>query len=120
MSIQPKRGEVWWADMGTGVGSEQRGQRPVLVIQNDIGNFHSPTIIAASITDGKKKHLPTHVQLGKEHGLPKDSVVMLEQIRTIDKQRMSSRIGVLSESDICKVNVALLISLELGAGLHDR
>lgn len=113
MKHYPKRGEVWWADMGTGVGSEQRGARPVLVIQNNIGNIHSPTIIVAAITDGKKKHIPTHVQLGKEHGLPKDSVVMLEQIRTIDKRRLNSRVSMLNDQDMKHVVEALKISLGL-------
>jgi mRNA interferase MazF len=113
MRHYPKRGEVWWADMGTGVCSEQRGARPVLVIQNDIGNIHSPTIIVAAITDGKKKHIPTHVQLGKKHGLPKDSVVMLEQIRTIDKRRLNRKVSMLDDLDMKDVVVALKISVGL-------
>jgi len=113
MRHYPRHGEVWWADMGTGVGSEQRGARPVLVIQNDIGNIHSPTIIVAAITDAKKKYLPTHIQLGKEHGLPKNSVVMLEQIRTLDKRRLNRRVGELNDQNMKDLAEALKVSFGL-------
>lgn len=113
MKMMAKRGELWWADMGTGVGSEQRGERPVLMLQNDIGNFHSPTVIVAAVTDGEKKHLPTHIQLGRAHGLPKDSVAMLEQIRTIDKRRLINRICRLNDADMSIVDSAIRISLGL-------
>jgi len=113
MRHYPKRGEIWWADMGTGVGSEQQGPRPVLIIQNDVGNVFSPTVIVAAITDAKKKHLPTHIQLGREHGLPKNSVVMLEQIRTLDKKRLNRRVGELSQQNLRDLNSALQISVGL-------
>jgi mRNA interferase MazF len=90
-----KRGDVFYADLSPVVGSEQGGVRPVLVIQNDIGNKYSPTIIIAAITSQiNKAKLPTHVEItGQEYGLPKDSVILLEQIRTIDKKRLREKIG---------------------------
>lgn len=120
MKTQGKRGDIFWATLGTGAGSEQSGLRPVLVIQNDIGNRHSPTVIIAAITDGKKKHLPTHVQISKGQGLPKDSIVMLEQIRTIDKQRLSDQIGSLNEYDMYDVGVAMQVSLGLMEVEHEH
>ena len=90
-----QRGEMYYADLGRGVGSEQEGRRPVVIIQNDIGNKHSPTVIVAAITTktaGKRK-LPTHFEIGAEHGLKAPSLVLLEQIRTIDKHRLVKRIG---------------------------
>lgn len=108
-----KRGELYYADLSPVVGSEQGGVRPVLVIQNDIGNKYSPTIIAAAITSKlNKAKLPTHIELSsKEYGLEKDSVVLLEQIRTIDKTRLKDKIGELSESKMIQVNKAMMISL---------
>jgi len=108
-----KRGELYYADLSPVVGSEQGGVRPVLVVQNDVGNRYSPTVIAAAITSqlGKAK-LPTHIALNAgEYGLPKDSVVLLEQIRTIDKRRLREKIGELPISLMHKVNDALMISL---------
>ena len=108
-----KRGELYYADLSPVVGSEQGGVRPVLVVQNDVGNKYSPTVIAAAVTSqmGKAK-LPTHIQItAGDYGLPKDSVVLLEQIRTIDKRRLRERIGELPLSLMKKVNDALLISL---------
>ena len=108
-----KRGEIYYADLSPVVGSEQGGTRPILVIQNDIGNKYSPTIIAAAITSKlNKAKLPTHIELSaSEYGLEKDSVVLLEQIRTIDKQRLKTKISTLSDFKMQQVNQAMLISL---------
>ncbi|MGI6701048.1 MAG: type II toxin-antitoxin system PemK/MazF family toxin [Christensenellales bacterium] len=108
-----KRGELYYADLSPVVGSEQGGVRPVLIVQNDIGNKYSPTIIAAAITSQMNKaRLPTHIELSaKEFGLQKDSVVLLEQIRTLDKRRIKEKIGELPEELMKKVNDGLLISL---------
>jgi len=108
-----KRGEMYYADLSPVIGSEQGGIRPVLVVQNDIGNKYSPTVIAAAITSKQTKaKLPTHIQLnGGEYGLPLDSVVLLEQIRTLDKRRLREKIGELSLDEMQKVNDGLLISL---------
>lgn len=108
-----KRGELYYADLSPVVGSEQGGVRPVLVVQNDIGNKYSPTVIAAAVTSqmGKAK-LPTHIELSAgDYGLMKDSVVLLEQIRTIDKRRLRERIGILPLDMMKRVNDALMISL---------
>lgn len=90
-----KRGEIYYADLSPVVGSEQGGVRPVLIVQNDVGNKHSPTVIAAAITSQREKaKLPTHIELEADScGLSKDSVVLLEQIRTIDKKRLKERMG---------------------------
>lgn len=108
-----KRGELYYADLSPVVGSEQGGIRPVLIIQNDVGNKYSPTIIAAAITSQiNKAKIPTHIELeGKAVGLPKDSVVLLEQLRTLDKRRLKEKIGVLNTSKMKMVDTALLISL---------
>ena len=113
MSI--KRGEIYYADLSPVVGSEQGGIRPVLIVQNDIGNRHSPTVIAAAITSQKEKvKLPTHIELSADGcGLAKDSVVLLEQIRTIDKKRLKERMGELDNGSMNKVNNALSISFGL-------
>ena len=110
-----KRGDIFYADLSPVVGSEQGGIRPVIIIQNDIGNKYSPTIIVAAITSQiNKAKLPTHVEISsEEYGLNKDSVVLLEQIRTVDKKRLKEKIGHMSEKDIQKVDQALLISLGL-------
>ena len=110
-----KRGDVFFADLSPVVGSEQGGQRPVLVIQNDVGNKYSPTVIVAAITAKiSKAKLPTHVEIHKEDvGLLKDSVVLLEQIRTIDKKRLIQQLGTLSPDLMEKVDLALLISMGL-------
>jgi len=110
-----KRGDVFFADLSPVVGSEQGGVRPVLVIQNDIGNRFSPTVIVAAITAQiQKAKLPTHVEIeAKKHGLEKDSVVLLEQIRTIDKQRLTDKITHLDEELMRRVDEALQISLGL-------
>jgi mRNA interferase MazF len=107
-----KRGELYYADLSPVVGSEQGGIRPVLVVQNDIGNKYSPTIIAAAITSKiNKAKLPTHIELPSSYGLAKDSVILLEQIRTLDKRRLKERIGELPPSTMVRVNRAILISL---------
>ena len=108
-----KKGDLFFADLSPVVGSEQGGVRPVLVVQNDVGNKYSPTIIVAAVTSqtGKAK-LPTHVQLqATQGGLSKDSVVLLEQLRTIDKQRLKEKIGALSENQLPDVVTALSVSL---------
>ena len=108
-----KRGELYYADLSPVVGSEQGGVRPVLVVQNDVGNKYSPTVIAAAVTSQiNKAKLPTHIELSAiDYGLSKDSVVLLEQIRTLDKKRLKERIGELPLSTMERVNTALLISL---------
>ena len=108
-----KRGELYYADLSPVVGSEQGGIRPVLVVQNDVGNKYSPTVIAAAVTSRiNKAKLPTHIELNAvEYGLSKDSVVLLEQIRTLDKRRLKERIGELSPKTMIMVDDALLISL---------
>lgn len=108
-----KRGELYYADLSPVVGSEQGGIRPILIVQNDTGNKYSPTVIAAAITSQlNKAKLPTHIELSCEDvGLQKNSVILLEQIRTLDKRRLKEKIGVLPLSTMRKVNVALLISL---------
>ena len=110
-----KRGEIYYADLSPVVGSEQGGIRPVLVVQNDIGNKYSPTVIVAAITSQiNKAKLPTHVEISAtEYGLPKDSVILLEQIRTIDKKRLKEKIGYLSPEAMNKVDEALQISFGL-------
>lgn len=107
-----KRGDLYYADLSPVIGSEQGGVRPILIVQNDIGNKHSPTIIAAAITSQiNKAKLPTHIEIDTTCGLLKDSVVLAEQIRTLDKQRLMDKIGTLEESIMQRVNSALLISL---------
>ena len=108
-----KRGELYYADLSPVVGSEQGGLRPILIVQNDVGNKYSPTIIAAAITSQiNKAKLPTHIELdASTYGLSKDSVVLLEQIRTLDKSRIRERIGELDSFKMQKVNEALFISL---------
>ena len=107
-----KRGEIYFADLSPVVGSEQGGVRPVLVIQNDIGNKYSPTVIAAAITSQiSKTKLPTHIELEHTSGLPKDSVVLLEQIRTLDKRRLKEKVCELSTIKMAEINQALLVSL---------
>lgn len=110
-----KRGFIFYADLSPVVGSEQGGVRPVLVVQNNVGNKYSPTVIVAAITSHiEKAKLPTHVELsGEKHGLEKDSVILLEQIRTIDKQRLQQKVTELDESVMGKINEAMKISLGL-------
>ncbi|MDB5085232.1 MAG: type toxin-antitoxin system PemK/MazF family toxin [Bacilli bacterium] len=110
-----KRGDVFFADLSPVVGSEQGGFRPVLIIQNDIGNRFSPTVIVAAITAQiQKAKLPTHVEIDAEtYGLDRDSVILLEQIRTIDKQRLTDKITHLDDELMGRVNEALQISIGL-------
>lgn len=111
-----KRGDIYYADLSPVVGSEQGGMRPVLIVQNDTGNKHSPTVIAAAITSQiGKARLPTHIELGaKSYGLSKDSVILLEQIRTIDKRRLKEHMGKLDEDLMNKVDNAIAVSFGLG------
>ena len=113
--MQIKRGDLYYADLSPVVGSEQGGVRPVVIIQNDVGNKYSPTVIAAAITSKiNKAKLPTHIEINAESfGLPKDSVVLTEQIRTIDKKRLKEKIGHLNEVYMEKVNDALTVSFGL-------
>ncbi len=110
-----KRGDIYYADLSPVVGSEQGGVRPVLIVQNDVGNKFSPTVIAAAITSQRdKNNLPTHIEVNAQNcGLSKDSVVLLEQVRTIDKRRLKEKMGALDSSDMGKINNALSISFGL-------
>jgi transcriptional modulator of mazE/toxin, mazF len=111
-----RRGDIYYADLSPVVGSEQGGLRPVLIIQNDIGNRYSPTVIAAAITSRMSKtHLPTHIDVFADRvGLAKDSVILLEQIRTLDKRRLREKMGHLDEGMMNEVNTAIAISFGLG------
>ena len=111
-----RRGDIFYADLSPVVGSEQGGLRPVLIVQNDVGNKYSPTVIAAAITSKMSKtHLPTHIDIYAEKvGLQKDSVVLLEQIRTIDKQRLKEKMGHLDDTAMSAVDNAISISFGLG------
>jgi len=110
-----KRGDIYYAELNPVIGSEQGGTRPVLIISNDIGNRHSPTVIVAAITSRvhTKAKLPTHTAIRDFEGLNKDSIILLEQIRTIDKKRLQEYIGMLSESEMARVDKALAISVAL-------
>lgn len=110
-----RRGDIYYADLSPVVGSEQGGVRPVLIIQNNVGNRFSPTVIAAAITSqNSKAKLPTHIRLYADNsGLSKDSVVLLEQIRTLDKKRLKEKMGTLNSHDMYKVDEALSISFGL-------
>ena len=110
-----KRGDIFYADLRPVVGSEQGGIRPVLIIQNNVGNRHSPTVICAAITSKMNKaKLPTHIEINAElYGIEKDSVILLEQLRTIDKRRLKDKVCHLVDAMLDKVNHALEISLEL-------
>lgn len=115
MDTTVKRGDIFYADLSPVVGSEQGGTRPVLIVQNDMGNRHSPTVIAAAITSQMNKaKLPTHIELtGRNVGLTKDSVVLLEQIRTIDKRRLREHTGHADRSVMDQVDSALAVSFGL-------
>ncbi|WP_270650351.1 type II toxin-antitoxin system PemK/MazF family toxin [Longicatena caecimuris] len=110
-----KRGDIFYADLNPVVGSEQGGRRPVLIISNDIGNRHSPTVIVAAITSRvhTKAKLPTHTAVNDFEGLDKDSIILLEQIRTIDKQRLKQHMGMMPENIMARVDKALAISISL-------
>ncbi len=111
-----RRGEIYYADLSPVVGSEQGGVRPVLIVQNDVGNRYSPTVIAAAITSQKEKaKLPTHIEIeAQQCGLARNSVVLLEQIRTIDKRRLKEKMGRLDDGSMNQIDSALSISF----GLH--
>lgn len=108
-----KRGDIFYADLSPVVGSEQGGVRPVLIVQNDIGNKYSPTVIIAAVTSQiNKAKLPTHVEISaNDFGLAKDSVILLEQIRTVDKRRLREKIGKVNDALMHRVNEALAVSL---------
>ena len=110
-----KRGDIFYADLSPVVGSEQGGMRPVLIVQNDTGNKHSPTVIAAAITSQTGKgRLPTHIELNAQSvGLSRDSVILLEQVRTIDKSRLRERMGKLDDTTMTKVDNAIAVSFGL-------
>jgi len=110
-----KRGDILYADLSPVIGSEQGGLRPVLIVQNDIGNKYSPTVIVAAITSQiNKAKLPTHIEISaEEYGLTKDSVVLLEQVRTIDKKRLKEKVGHINDDLVPSINEALSISLGL-------
>ena len=112
-----KRGDIYYADLSPVVGSEQGGIRPVLIIQNDVGNKYSPTVIAAAITSRiNKAKMPTHIELpAQDYGLSKDSVILTEQIRTLDKQRLKEKMGHLDDRLMNEVNNAIAVSFGLGA-----
>ncbi|MBP1578313.1 MAG: type II toxin-antitoxin system PemK/MazF family toxin [Oscillospiraceae bacterium] len=112
-----KRGDIFYADLSPVVGSEQGGVRPVLIVQNDVGNRYSPTVIAAALTSQKdKSRLPTHIELSSQScGLSRDSIVLLEQIRTIDKRRLKERMGRLDDVSMTRINHALEVSFGLGS-----
>ena len=111
-----KRGDIYYADLSPVVGSEQGGLRPVLIIQNDVGNRYSPTVIAAAITSRMgKNRLPTHIDIHADKvGLSKDSVVLLEQVRTLDKRRLKEKLGHLDDGMMSDVNTAIAVSFGLG------
>ena len=111
-----KRGDIYYADLSPVVGSEQGGMRPVVIVQNDVGNKYSPTVIAAAITSQvNKAKLPTHIELqANDFGLAKDSVILAEQVRTIDKKRLRERMGHLGDDIMDRLNDALSISFGLG------
>ncbi len=117
-----KRGEIYYADLSPVVGSEQGGVRPVLVISNDLGNYFSPTVIAAAVTAKmEKSSLPTHIDIEKtEQGLDKDSVILLEQIRTIDKTRIKEKVCTLEEETMEKANEALKISIGIDVVVNEK
>lgn len=114
--MQPvRRGDIYYADLSPVVGSEQGGVRPVLIVQNNVGNRHSPTVIAAAITSQiNKAKMPTHIELGaRSFGLTKDSIVLTEQIRTLDKRRLREKMGSLDEAYMSRVDEALAVSFGL-------
>ncbi len=120
--MQVRRGDIFYADLSPVVGSEQGGVRPVLIVQNNVGNRFSPTVIAAAITSQKEKaNLPTHISVqSTAGGLTRDSIVLLEQIRTIDKQRLKEHMGRLDELSMNRVDQALQISFGLTPGIPDE
>ena len=117
--MKVKRGEIYYADLSPVIGSEQAGVRPVLIVQNDVGNKFSPTIIAIAITSKQKVRLPTHIEIeGTRYGLDKDSVILAEQIRTLDKKRLREKVGKLDEETMEKVKKAIEISFGIRGELN--
>ena len=116
-----RRGDIYYADLSPVVGSEQGGLRPVLIIQNDVGNRYSPTVIAAAITSRLgKTRLPTHIGIyASEVGLSRDSVILLEQVRTLDKRRLKEKMGHLDDRQMRDVNTAISVSFGLGSPAED-
>jgi mRNA interferase MazF len=116
-TVTVKRGDIYYADLSPVVGSEQGGVRPVLIVQNDVGNRFSPTVIAAAITSqSEKANLPTHIKVNASgSGLAKDSIVLLEQVRTIDKQRLKEKMGTLDPLAMHRIDRALSISFGLSS-----
>ena len=117
-----RRGDIYYADLNPVIGSEQGGRRPVLIISNDTGNRHSPTVIIAAITglEHTKAKLPTHTIVMDIKGLEKNSIVLLEQIRTIDKQRLKQYMGMIPNNIMARVDKALAISVSLRGGINER
>ena len=114
--MEVSRGEIYYADLSPVVVSEQGGVRPVLIVQNDVGNRYSPTVIIAAITSQlDKAKLPTHIEIKKEYGLEKDSVILLEQIRTLDKRRLKEKVCTIDNETMQKVDIAIMISLGITA-----
>ena len=115
-----KRGDIYYADLSPVIGSEQGGLRPVLIVQNDVGNKYSPTVIAAAITSKMSKtKLPTHIDvIGENAGLAKDSIILLEQIRTIDKKRLKEKMGHLDDETMTIVNTAIQVSFGLSGAVN--
>lgn len=115
-----KRGDIFYADLSPVVGSEQDGIRPVVIIQNNLGNKYSPTVIVLPITTKFKSNLPTHIPIKKgKSGLLKDSVILIEQVRTLDKSRLKDKIGILDNKTLEKIKNALKISLSIRAEFKD-
>ena len=119
MNNNVRRGDIYYADLSPVVGSEQGGVRPVLIVQNDVGNRYSPTVIAAAITSQTgKARLPTHIEVHTDSGMAKSSIVLLEQIRTLDKRRLKDRMGHLDDETMTLVNDALSVSFGLAGEEH--
>lgn len=117
--MKVKRGEIYYADLSPVIGSEQAGVRPVLIVQNDVGNKFSPTIIAIAITSKQKVKLPTHIEIeGTNYGLDKDSVILAEQIRTLDKKRLREKVGKVDDATMEKVKKAIEISFGIRGELN--
>ncbi len=118
--MKVKRGDIFYADLNPVIGSEQDGIRPVLIIQNDIGNKYSPTVIALAITTKFKNNIPTHIPIkAGESGLEKDSVILVEQVRTLDKTRLKEKIGVIDDKTLEKVKEALKLSLSIRCDFNE-
>ena len=115
-----KRGDIYYAELNPVVGSEQGGTRPVLIISNNMGNRHSPTVIIAAITGKTKAKLPTHTEVKNFEGLDRDSIVLLEQIRTVDKKRLKQYMGMMPTEAMARVDKALAISISLRGGCNER